>query len=680
MLKKVVSLLCALALLLTCSAALAENTKHERVYIVASPDGAVKSLTDNIRLENADHADEITDRTLLTAIENVSGDETFTLDGETLVWQSGGHDITYQGTSDKTPALLPRITLTLDGAEISAKELKEKTGEATLTVTWQAAEAIPALAVTAMLLPEKGITDLKLENAAVLTLMGRRVLVGWAVPGMDEELKLPASFTVSFHADHADLNWMLTLTTSDPIDAICKELDARIDLDLHTELDEAKALLTALQNGEVLPDTTGKTKDLVPKINELNAGLTQLNDGAKTLADGAKQLSDGASSLKDGAAQLNTGAAELAAGAVTLSTGAAEAETGAASLDTGLTTIGANNEKLNTGAQAIFAAILSTANEQLASSGLAAAGIEIPVLTAENYAEALDAVLAKLNPEALQASAKAQVEAAVRSQVEANADQVRAAVEAAVQGKVLEAVLQAAGQNMTAEQYTQAVQAGLVPAEKAALVTAAVEKQMATDEVKAQIDAAVQQQIEQLVQDNTESYLASDKTIAEKLSTAQTANESLTALKAQLDQINTFVTGIKAYTDGVSQAAQGAATLHTGLTQLNTGAAALSDGAAKLNAGAASLSDGAASLYDGTVELKNGAATLQLDGTQKLMDTMTDAEKQIAEKLLPYVTDDLPKALRIYEETRDSAQNSGYDLRPDGMKTVTVYIIRTDLQ
>lgn len=57
-----------------------------------------------------------------------------------------------------------------------------------------------------------------------------------------------------------------------------------------------------------------------------------------------------------------------------------------------------------------------------------------------------------------------------------------------------------------------------------------------------------------------------------------------------------------------------------------------------------------------------------------------DAEKDAAEKLLPYVTDNLPNALRIYEETRDNAQNSGYDLRPDGMKTVTVYIIRTDLQ
>lgn len=678
--KKIVALLLTAIMVLGCVPGLAENTKHERVYIVAATDGTVKSVTDNIRLENADGLDEIVDRTLLTAIQNVGGKEAFTLDGETLTWQAQGKDITYEGTSDKTPAILPVVTLTLDGEAITAEALKNKAGDAVLTVAYQTNEPLPALAVTVLPLPEEGITDLRLENAAALTVLGRQVLVGWAVPGMDEELKLPTSFSAAFHADHAELNWLLTLTTSDPIDAACKELDDRIDLDPHTELDEAKALLTALQSGETLPETSGKTKDIVPKINELNDGLTQLNDGAETLANGAAQLSDGASALKDGAAQLNTGAAELAAGALTLSTGAADAEGGAASLDTGLATIIANNEALNNGAQTIFAAILSSANAQLSASGLDAAGIEIPELTAENYAAVLDAVLLQLNPETLRASAQAQVETTVRAQVEANADQVRSAVETAVQDKVLAAVLQSAGQNMTSEQYAQAVQAGLVSSEQAAAITAAVEQQMATEEVKAQIDAAVQQQIEQLIQDNTAAYLSSDETIAAQLSAAQAAYESLTALKAQLDQINTFVTGLKTYTDGVSQAAAGASQLHTGLTQLNAGAATLSTGAAALSTGAASLSEGADSLYDGTVELKDGAAALHTDGTQKFKDTLTDAEKEVAEKLLPYVTDDLPKALRIYEETRDNAQNSGYDLRPENMKTVTVYIIRTDLQ
>ena len=663
--KKIVALLLTAVMVLGCMPGLAENTKHERVYVVATADGTIKSITDSVRLENADGLDEIMDQTILSDIQNVGGKETFTMDEKTLTWKANGKDIVYQGTSDKTPVLLPVVTLTLDGADASFADLKNKTGDAVLTVTYQQQAALPILAVTVLPLPQEGITDLKLENAAILSEMGRQALVGWAVPGADEKLNLPASFTASFHADHADLNWMLTFSSADPVDTVCRELNERIDLDIHTEMDEVKLLLKAVQNGEALPETTGKTKDIVPKVNELNDGLAQLNDGAASLADGASQLSSGASELKDGAATL-------ADGAVTLAAGAANAEAGAATLDEGLAALIANNEALNTGAEALFAAVLDTANQQLAAAGLDAAGITLPELTAENYAAALDGVLAQLDPAALKEAAAAQVEAVVRPQVEANAEQVRSAVEAAAQQKILEAVLQAAGQEMTAEQYTQAVKAGMVSAEQAAMVSATVEQQMASDEVKAQIEENVLAQIEQLVQQNVESYLASDETVAAKLAMAQTAYDSLSALKAQLDQVNTFVKGLQAYTGGTAQAAAGASQLHTGLTQLSTGAASLSTGASTLSTGASTLADGAS-------QLSTGAGTLK-DGMQTMKDTIVGAEKEAANKLLPYVENELADALRIFEETRDCVKNSGYDLRLEGMNAITVYIIRTDLQ
>lgn len=663
--KKIVALLLTAVMVLGCMPGLAENTKHERVYVVATADGTIKSITDSVRLENADGLDEIMDQTILSDIQNVGGKETFTLDEKTLTWKANGKDIVYQGTSDKTPVLLPVVTLTLDGADASFADLKNKTGDAVLTVTYQQQATLPILAVTVLPLPQEGITDLKLENAAILSEMGRQALVGWAVPGADEKLNLPASFTASFHADHADLNWMMTFSSADPVDTVCSELNERIDLDIHTEMDEVKLLLKAVQNGEALPETTGKTKDIVPKVNELNDGLAQLNDGAASLADGASQLSSGTSELKDGAATL-------ADGAVTLAAGATNAEAGAATLDEGLAALIANNEALNTGAEALFAAVLDTANQQLAAAGLDAAGITLPELTAENYAAALDGVLAQLDPAALKEAAAAQVEAVVRPQAEANAEQVRSAVEAAAQQKILEAVLQAAGQEMTAEQYTQAVKAGMVSAEQAAMVSATVEQQMASDEVKAQIEENVLAQIEQLVQQNVESYLASDETVAAKLAMAQTAYDSLSALKAQLDQVNTFVKGLEAYTAGTAQAAAGASQLHTGLTQLSTGAASLSTGASTLSTGASTLADGAS-------QLSTGAGTLK-DGMQTMKDTIVGAEKEAANKLLPYVENELADALRIFEETRDSVQNSGYDLRPEGMNAITVYIIRTDLK
>ena len=609
--KKIIAILTALVMALGCTGALAENTKHERVYVVAGADGTVNSITDSIRLENAEGLDELADRTMLADIQNVSEKEAFTLEGETLTWKANGKDVIYQGTSDKTPAVLPVVTLTLDGEEISAADLKEKAGEAVLTVTYRTEGQAPALALSVLPLPEEGISDLKVENASVLTEAERSVLVGWAVPNMDASLQLPASFSATFHADHADLGWIMTFCSSDPLKAACREIDARAgSMDPESLLKEITALLTALKDGTDLPGTEGQTKAFADKMNKLNRGLKELDAGAIALAEGARQISDGTTAL-----------------------------------NTGLATLKENNEALNSGAEQIFAAILNTASNQIATSGLADAGITVPVLTVENYAEILNGVIAQLDPETLKTAASVQVEEEVRKQVAANEDQIRVSVQEAIKGKVLEAVLNAAGLDMTADQYTAALKDGLVTKEQARQVNEAVEAQMQSDAVQAQTESAVQEQIEKLTAENTKDYLAKDETITVKLAQAAAAREQLTALKEQLDQVNTFVTGLKDYTNGVTQA---------------------SDGAALLSAGAKQVSD--------------GASMLRNTGTQTLKDSILTAEKDAAEKLLLIVEKDLTSALNVWNETKSHLADNGYDLRPENMAAETVYIIRTDLK
>ena len=133
--KKIVALLTAVLMVLGCATGLAENTKHERIYVVTSTDGTIESITDSVRLENAGGLDEITDQSILADIQGTGSGETFTSDGNTLTWKAGGKDITYLGTSDKAPALLPAVKLTLDGEEVSFADLKDKTGDAVLTVS-----------------------------------------------------------------------------------------------------------------------------------------------------------------------------------------------------------------------------------------------------------------------------------------------------------------------------------------------------------------------------------------------------------------------------------------------------------------------------------------------------------------------------------------------------------------
>ena len=608
--KKIIAMLTALVMVLGCTGALAENKKHERVYVVAGADGTVNSITDSIRLENTDGLEELVDRTMLTDIQNVGGNETFTLEGETLIWKADGKNVTYQGTSDKTPAVLPSVTLTLDGEEISAADLKEKNGEAVLTVTYRTAGEAPALALSVLPLPEEGISDLKTENAAVLTEADRSVLVGWAVPNIDASLQLPASFSASFHADHADLGWMLTFCSSDPLEAACREIDSRVNVDPDAALQEITSLLTALRDGADLPETEGKTKEIADRINELNKGLKDLDAGAVKLADGAQQVSDGAIAL-----------------------------------NTGLGTLKKNNEALNGGAEKIFAAILNTANEQIAVSGLADAGVTMPALTAENYAEVLDGVIAQFDPDTLKAAASAKVAEEVRKQVAANEDKIREGVRETVKGKVLEAVLKAAGFDMTAEQYAAALKGGLVTKEQAAQVETAVDARMNSEEILTRTETAFQDQMDKLVTENTEAYLAKDETIAAKLAQAAAARGQLQDLKEQLDQVNTFVTGLKDYTDGVAQA---------------------SDGAANLSAGAMLVSA--------------GASALQEAGTQTLKDSILSAEKSAAEKILPFAEKDLTDALNAWKAVKNHLSDTGYDLKPEDVDEETVYIIRTDLK
>ena len=544
MVRKWFCMLLTMVMVLTGVSALAETTKHERVYAVTTADGTLCSLTDSVRLENADSLAELVDRTSLTNVENVGGDEGFTLEGETLTWRAEGKDIVYQGTSDQPLPITPVVTLRLDGQEISAEDLGGKTGRAEVTVTYSQPEAIPHLAATLLLLPETGVSSLTLENAMLISFSGRQAILGWAVPGADESLSLPASFTVAFDADHAALGWLMTFASADPIDLLCGELDCRLPVDIRVEMAEAETLLNALQAGEALPETAGLTKELPAKINELNDGLTALDDGAKQLADGAKKLNMGLGMSVAGTNQLQKGAGDLADGSQTLLDGAKD-------LKTGLETLSGNSAALNEGAQAIFTAVLQTANQQLAAAGLDQAGLSLPELTAENYEAVLSGAIGKL----------------------------------------------------------------------------------------AQVPAA---------------------------------RQSLPALLDQLNQVKTFTEGLNAYTAGVDQAAAGAG-------DLADGAAGVRDGAKSVSRGITSLATGMGTVSSGAKQLADGAARLRDEGTSVLRDSLLGAEKDAAEKLLPLLTGEGAEALQIYESTRDAAKKTGYDLRPEGMRTVTVYIIRTDL-
>ena len=152
---------------------------------------------------------------------------------------------------------------------------------------------------------------------------------------------------------------------------------------LSNTVDELKIGLTALCDGEALPEGEGKLHDGLTALFSLYDGVAALNDGSKSLSDGAKSLDDGVSELENG-----------------------------------LTTLVSNNDALNQGAAQLFDAVLATANQQLAAAGLDTVGITLPELTSgKAMPTCRDLALAQLDPETLLATAQAAAREQVKTEV-----------------------------------------------------------------------------------------------------------------------------------------------------------------------------------------------------------------------------------------------------------------------
>ena len=681
LLKRILSLaLCAL-LLVSATAAAAEETgitKDETVYVLTDANGAVKKVIVSDWLKNASHAKEIADRSCLNKIENVKGDERFAVNGESLVWTANGKDIYYQGISDAELPVKMTISYFLDGEAVSAEKIAGRSGRVTVrfdydntcseTVALNDGSAeifVPFAAVTGMLLNTDVFTDIAVTNGRLVNDGDRALVVGVAFPGLGESLGLSDETVgipdyLEITADAAEFEMGMTVTM------ITNSIFRKID---RTKLDSADELIDSLNSVENL-------------LDELVSGINQLSDGAAALNDGVSELKDGASLISDGMTALSEG----------------------------LDTLTANNETLTSGAKTVFETLLATADEQLA-----AAGLTIPSLTIEGYAQTLEAVLASLDETAVCEQARElvtsaveakrnlielQVTSAVREQV---IEQVVGQVTASVRGQVAEAVREEvvskvifAAVGMSREAYEGAVEAGLVDAETQAVIEDAVNQQMTSDEVQAIIEtntaaqledeavrAAINENTNEQMRSETVSALIAENTLEQiqklidenmaseevqsRLAAAKEGAAAIASLKASLDGYNLFYQGLIAYTEGVAAAAGGA-------NELTDGAAALKDGTAALAAGSAALGEGLSQL--------NTEITALVNGSDIAAEETDDILKKLMEEGLLSVLNCVNETAADFAERLDallalSESYSNYSGIGDGMDGQVSFIIRS---
>ena len=679
----------------------AETSKDETVYVLAGADGTVQKIIVSDWIKNAMAADSLEDKTELSDIENIKGDESFTLGGDnSCVWDAQGNDIYYQGNIEKELPVQMSVCYTLDGQAIAPEALAGQSGHVTIRFDYQNMQYeevlldgktekiyVPFTMLTGMLLDTEVFRNVTISNGKLINDGDRIAVVGIAFPGLQEDLAIskekldiPDYVEISADVENFEMGMTMTLATTELFGAIDSD-----KLDLH-ELSDAMA--------------------------ELTDAMDQLMDGSSQLYDGLCTLLEKSGDLVSGINKLAEGAAQLKAGAESLDSGAAQLQAGAAQLSSGLNTLNANSSSLNGGARQVFSSLLSMANTQLSEAGLS-----VPALTIDNYASVLDGVIASLDDTAVYQAALEQVTATVNANrgmieekvTEAVQAQVEAEVSAQVTAAVQETVTQAVHENeaqfraaviqqalgMTVEEYEAAIEAGLVTQEQQDAVNAAVEAamqaeidaRMQREEIQAQINAVTQQtvgeqmqsdEIQALIASNTElqvqqaiSEAMSSDAVQAQLSAAAEGAKSVIALKSSLDSYNAFYLGLITYTSGVSSAAAGANELKTGADALKAGTSELSAGAAELLQGIQTMKDSAPALVDGITQLR--------DGSMELSDGLKQFNEEGIQKLIEAVDGDLDGLSNRIRVTADVAKHyTSFSGISEDMDGDVKFIYKTD--
>ena len=674
-------------------------SKDETVYVLAGADGSVQKIIVSDWLKNELGSASLTDKSGLSNIENVKGDESYSINGDNMtVWDAQGNDIYYQGDIQKELPVGLTVRYTLNGKAVSPEQLKGQSGKVTIRFDYENRQYetvqingqnqriyVPFAMLTGMILDNDTFRNVTVSNGKLVNDGDRTVVVGLAFPGLQENLNLsrdqlsiPSSVEIT--ADVTDFSLGMTVTLA------CNDLFSQLgDADLGS-LDAAGSL------------------------NKLTDAMDQLLNGSSALYDGLTTLLDKSGELAAGVEELAQGAAAIKAGADSLDEGAAELKAGLADLSEGLNKLSANSAALNGGAEQVFNSLLETATAQIRAKGLT-----VPDLTIENYAEELNKLIKSLDETTVYENALTQVTAAVEKQRPLITQKVTAAVRQEVEAKVTAAVKTEAttaaqaqvaenvirtATGMTKKDYDAAVAAGQIPQAKQDAVNAAIQAQLSDPDVQKQINATVEAQmasetVKNTIKAQTDAQMRTEKVqaaisqnvelqvkkaiaenmasdeVQKQLQAASEGSKTLIALKASLDDYNAFYLGLLDYTAGVDEAAEGSNELYAGAGDLKDGTAELRAGAAKLYAGVLQLKDGTPALVSGVTQLKDGAMQLS-EGLQQL-------NKEGIQKLTKLLQDDLGDLTARVQATIDVSKDyRSFSGISDDASGQVKFIYRTD--
>lgn len=606
--------------------------KSEMVYAKADAAGNVYDVSVETVLKNRDPAGnkQIEDYSVLKDIKNTEGDEEFSQDGNRLLWENHGEDISYKGkTEQKLPVTLA-ITYYLDGKEIKADQLagksgflrmridyenttseQIKTGEETVTVP------VPFAACTILFLPEDHFANIKVENGRLISMEGNQLVVGTAMPGLSECLKLE-DWEPTEEIEIPEYVEITADVTDFKLDFTATVISGGIFSELEEE--DLQDLEDIPENVDELTDATGKLadggKELYDGAGEFGSYLTQYVSGGGQIGEGIGQLAQGLETLSGQSSALTDGAGAVSSGLGELEETLAGIDLSGADIDMAPVTdaagaLAADAQTLQTQLQAV-----QTLTSQLKDfAGQAAAyksGVDSSVQSAKETLTGLSGT----DLSGLEQSAGLQAGDQAGS---AAADAVRQALEGS--GLSEEMIENAA------ESARSAAAAGIdlsgITADAQGQITASAEKAAAS------LENIPSLEIPQ-IQAETGDISATIADMQKQLEILSGAAQGISGLGTQMGQLQTAIGNLK---EAVSGLAKGSSALSEGVSAYTEAVSGISEGAAALSEGFGTYSSGGQSLSEGYSSMLSGIGQLA-DGLQEFdQEAASEMEKMAGDSL-----------------------------------------------
>ena len=295
--KKIISGLLAFTVTAYTAIPVLAASKIETVYSNLDSNGKSYKTIVSTQLTNEDKVDKLVDFSSLINIENTNGDETFSKNGNEVVWDSNGNNIYYQGESDKELPVECKITYELNGEEISAEDLKGKSGNVKIKINYinnekhtvsingkQVTMYTPFIIVAGTKIDNTKNKNIKITNGKTVDNGESTLAVGIAMPGMQENIGISRNKI---------------------------EIPEEIEISMETENFEMENIIAVVAVKGIDEDLTSDLNSMYNQVNELVNASNQLLEGANQIKDGTSELAVGANKLKSGTETAYNGSKQI---------------------------------------------------------------------------------------------------------------------------------------------------------------------------------------------------------------------------------------------------------------------------------------------------------------------------------------------------------------------------------